>query len=79
MLGCRVCKKQCNGSTVTKFRARANNYKGTHRNFQKEQKLSKQTRDQKRFHKRYLQKHHNGTCDWEITIIDDADREKSLR
>ena len=29
--------KQYSGSTVTKFRARANNYKRTHRNFWKEQ------------------------------------------
>ena len=31
----RVCGKQYNGSTVTKFRARANNYKRTHGNFRK--------------------------------------------
>ena len=37
LIECRVCRKQCNGSAVTKFRARANNYKSKHRNFRKEQ------------------------------------------
>ena len=32
----RVCRKQCNSSTVTKFHARANTYKSKHRNFWKE-------------------------------------------
>ena len=50
LIECRVCGKQYNSSTVTKFRARANNYKSTHRNFLKEQMLSNQTRNQKRFH-----------------------------
>ena len=31
----RVCGKQYNGRTMTKFRARANNYKSAHRNFRK--------------------------------------------
>ena len=35
LLECRICRKQFNGSTVTKFRARANNYKNTHRDFLK--------------------------------------------
>ena len=50
LIECRVCGKQYNGSTVTKFRARANNYKRTHRNFRKEQILSNQVCNQKRFH-----------------------------
>ena len=37
---CRICGNQYNGSTVTTFRARANDYKSTHRNFRKEQILS---------------------------------------
>ena len=44
LIECRVCGKQYNGSTVTKFRARANNYKSTHRNFLKEQILPNQAR-----------------------------------
>ena len=64
---------------MTKFRARANNYKSTHRNFQKEQILSNQARNQKRLHEHYLQNYHNGICDWEITIIDHAETVKPLR
>ena len=45
-----VCGKQYNGSTMKKFRARAINYKSTHRKFRKEKKLSKQALSQKRFH-----------------------------
>ena len=69
--------KEYSGSTATKFRARANNYKRTHRNFWKEQILSNQARNQKRFHEHYLQK--DEICDWEITIIDHAETVKSLR
>ena len=64
LIECRVCGKQCNGSTVKRFRARANNYKSTHHNFRKEQI---------RFHEHYLQNEHNRICDWEITIIDLAE------
>ena len=79
LIECRVSGKQYNGSTVTEFCARANNYKSTHRNFRKEQILSNQARNQKRFHEHYLQNEHNGICDWEITIIDHAETVKSLR
>ena len=79
LIECRVCRKQYNGSTVTNFRARANNYKSTHHNFRKEQILSNQARNQKRFHEHYLQYEHNGICDWEITIIDHAETVNSLR
>ena len=75
----RICGKQYNSSTVTIFRARANNYKSTHRTFRKEQILSNQVRNKKRFHEHYLQNDHNGICDWEITIIDHAETVKSLR
>ena len=78
LIECRMCKKQHNGSTVTKFGAGANNYKSMHRNFWKEQILSNQTRNQKRFRKLYLQNDQNGICDWEITIIDHAGMVKSL-
>ena len=63
LIECMGCGKQYNGSTVTKVRARANNYKSTHRNFWKEQKLSKQGREQKLLHKHYLQNDHNAMCD----------------
>ena len=35
----RICGKQYDGSTVTKFRARASKYKSKHRNFREEQIL----------------------------------------
>ena len=75
----RICGKQCNGSTVTKFCARTNSFKSTHHNFRKEQTLSNQARNQKRFHEHYLQNDRNGFCDWEITIIDHAETVKSFR
>ena len=75
----RICGKQYNGSTMAKFCARANNCKSMHRNFRKEQILSNQARNQKRFHEHYLQNDHNGICDKEITIIDHPEMVKSLR
>ena len=36
LIECRIGGKKYNGRTVTKFHARANNYKSKHRNFQKE-------------------------------------------
>ena len=78
LIECRVCGKQYNGSSVTKFCARTNNYKSTHHNFHKEQKLSNQACNQKRFHE-HLHNDHNRICDWEILVIDPAQMEKSLR
>ena len=74
LIECRICRKQYNRSTVTKVCARANNYKSTHRNFWKEQKLSNQARNQKRYHEHYL------IIDQaeKITIIDQTEKEKSL-
>lgn len=65
LLGCGI---QYNGSTVEKFYARANIYTSTHHNFWKEQKLSNQVRNQKSFHKHYLQSDYNWICEWEIII-----------
>ena len=79
LIECSVCGKQYNGSTVTTFRARANNYKSTHLNFRKEQILSNQARNQKHFQEHYLQNHHSGICDWKITITDHTETVKSLR
>ena len=62
LIDCRICGKRYNGSTVTKFRARANNYKNTHHLFQREQKLSNQALNQKRFQEDFLQNGHNGIC-----------------
>ena len=59
LIECRVCGKQYNGSTATKFRARANNYRSKHHKFRKEKILLNQARNQKRFHEHYLQNDHN--------------------
>ena len=72
LIECSICRKQYNGSTVTKFRTTANNYKSIHRITRKEQKLSHQARKPKHFHEHYLQ---NG---WGITILDHSETEKSL-
>ena len=50
-----------------------------HHNFWKEQILSNQASNQKRFHEYYLQGDHHKICDWEITIINHAEMVKSLR
>ena len=75
----RFCKKQYNGSTMTKCCARGNNYKNSHRNFQKEKILSNQARNQKCFHEHYTQNDHNRICDWETTLIDHADTAKGKK
>ena len=77
-IACRVRGKQYNGSTVTKFPTRVNKYKNRHCNFQKDQILSNQARNQERFHEHYLQNDHNGICDCEITILDHTETVKSL-
>ena len=74
-----VLQKKIQCSTVAKFCARANNYKSTYQNFQKEQELSNQTCNKKHFHEHYLQIDHNKICDWEITIIDHAETKPSLK
>ena len=61
LIECRVCRKQYNGSIMTKFRSRASNYKSAHPNFRKEENLSHQARNQKRFHEHYLHNDHNIT------------------
>ena len=79
LIECRICRKQYDGCTVAKFCARGNNYKSTHRNFRKEQILSNQAHNQKRFQEHYLQTDHSEICDWEITIMDHAETIKPLR
>ena len=76
LVECRVCEKHYNDSIMTKVCARTNNYNSTGCNFRKEQRLSNQARNQKRFHEHYL---YNRICDWKIPVIDHAEKEKSLR
>ena len=64
--------EQYTGSTKTKFRSRANNYKSTQRKFVNKEAVPKQALKQKRFHEHYCSDRHNGIEDWVITLIDSA-------
>ena len=63
LIECNICCEQCTGSTETKFRSRANNYKST----------------QRKFHEHYCSDRHNGIEDWVITLIDSVGTLKELR
>ena len=79
LIECEICGEQYTGSTKTKFRSRANNYKSTQRKFVKKEAVPKQALKQKRFHEHYCSDRHNGIEDWVITLIDSADTLKELR
>ena len=70
---CKICREQYTGSTKTKFRSRANNYKSTQRIFMNKEAVPKQALKQKRFHEHYCSDEHNGIEDWVFTLIDSAD------
>ena len=46
----KIYGEQCTGSTKTKFRSRANNYKSTQRKFMNKEAVPKQALKQKHFH-----------------------------
>ena len=71
--------EQYTGSTKTKFRTRANNYKSTQRKFVNKEAVPKQALKQKRFHEHYCSDRHHGIENWVITLIDSADTLKELR
>ena len=75
----KICCEQYTGSTKTKFRSRANNYKSTQRKFMNKEAVPKQALKQKRFHEHYCSVRHNGIEDWVINLIDSADTLKGLR
>ena len=64
--------EQYTGSTKTKFRSRANNYKRKQRKFVNKETVPKQALKQKRFHEHYCSDRQNGIEDWVITLIDSA-------
>ena len=74
-----IFDEQYTGSTKTKFRSRANNYKSTQRKFVNKEAVPKQALKQKCFHEHYCSDRHNGIKDWVITLIDSADTLKELR
>ena len=79
LIECEICGEQYTGSTKTKFRSRANNYKRTQRMFVNKEAVPKQVLKQNRFHEHYYSDRHYGIKDWVITLIDSADTIKELR
>ena len=79
LIECEICGEQYTGSTKTKFRSRANNYKSTQRKFVNKEAVPKQALKQKRFHEYYCSDRHNGLEDWVITLIDSASTLSELR
>ena len=78
LIECEICGEQYTGSTKTKFRSRANNYKSIQRKFVNKEAVPKQVLKQG-FRKHYCSDRHNGTEDWVITLIDSVDTLKELR
>ena len=78
LIECNICCEQYTGSTKTKFRSRANNYKSTQRKFRNKEAVPKQAVKQKRFHGHYCSDRNNGIEDWVITLIDSVDTLKEL-
>ena len=78
LIECEICGEQYTGSTKTKFRSRANNYKSIQRKFVNKETVPKQALKQG-FRKHYCSDRHNGTEDWVITLIDSVDTLKELR
>ena len=79
LIECEICGEQYTGSTKTKFRSRANNYKSTQIKFVNKEAVPKQALKQKRFHEHYCSDRHNGIQNWVIFLIDSADTLKELR
>ena len=79
LIECEICGEQYTGSTKTKFRSRANNYKSTQRKFMNKQASPKQALKQKHFHEHYCSDRHSGIEDSVIILIEGADTLQELR
>ena len=79
LIECETRGEQYTGSTKTKFRSTANNYKSTQRKFVNKEAVPKQALKQKRFREHYCWDRHNDIQDWVIALIDSADTLKELR
>ena len=79
LIECQICGEQYTGSTKTKFRSRANNYKSKQRKFVNKKPVPKQALKQKRSHENYWSDRHNGIEDRVITLINIADTLKELK
>ena len=73
LLTCKACGVQYVGSCITKFRLRFNNYKSCNN------RHKTSIVPQQEFHNHFDQPGHHGITDWEITLIDQGDNEKSVR
>ena len=62
------------GKAKPKFRAKFNNHKSAHMSYRKKCKVS-----QKRFHEHYGQHSHNGTDDWQFTLIKQCETHEQLK
>ena len=61
---CKTCHKQYTGSTE-EFRSRVNNYRCSHRNFLRNEKVKHES-----FHAHFTKGLHQGESDWEVRLID---------
>ena len=78
LIECKICGEQYTGSTKTKFRYRANNYKRTQRKFMNKEAVPKQALKQKVFMNITVQIDIIKE-DWVITLTDSADTLRKLR
>ena len=64
------CWKQHTGSSKTKFRYKADNYKSTHPKFKNKKQVPKEALKQKEFHEHFCWDDHNGIQDWGMTLTE---------
>ena len=69
----KISGEKSSGSTKTRFRSRANNYKSTKKKVMNKEEVPNRALKQKRFHEHYCSDRHSGVEDWIITMIDSAD------
>ena len=79
LIECNQYWKQYTGSSKTKCRYRANNYKSTHCKFKDKKQVPKEALKQKVFLEHFRSDGHNGIQDWIITLIEQGDDENFLR
>ena len=79
LIECEICGEQYIGSTKTKFRSRANNYKSTQRKFVNKEAVPMESLKEKRFHEDQCSDRHKDIEGWIITVIDSANTLKDLK
>ena len=76
---CNQFWKQYTGSTKTKIRYRANNYKSTNLKFKDKKQVPKEALKQNIFHKHFCSGDYNGIQDWVITLTELVDDKNFFR